>query len=171
MGRTKAVLEYEGRPMGARVADALADAGCEPVVLVGGAPDELAPLGRPLLADLHPGAGPVGGVVTALVEGRRIGADAVAVVACDLPRLDGAVVRALREALAATPDAAVAVARTDRIEPACALWRTDAVDRVEAAFAAGTRALHLVIDAEVSVEVDVDSSRLRNVNTPEDLPG
>ncbi|MDX2378360.1 MAG: NTP transferase domain-containing protein, partial [Acidimicrobiia bacterium] len=66
MGRTKALVEIEGIPMARRVADALRRGGCEHVVVVGGDARELRPLGLTVVADLFPGKGPLGGVLTAL---------------------------------------------------------------------------------------------------------
>jgi molybdopterin-guanine dinucleotide biosynthesis protein A len=86
--------------------------------------------------------------------------------ACDLPWLDVGVVSSLLGAVGA---ADVAVARTDRVEPMCAIWAVATSDRVAALFAGGERAMHVVLDALDVVQVDVDRRALRNVNTPDDL--
>lgn len=165
MGRTKALVAVEGEPMAARVASAASAAGCDPVVLVGGDPRELAPLGLRVVADLAPGEGPVGGVVTALVEAERLGARSVFVAACDLPWLTSAVVTALLGSSAAT----VTCARTDRLEPACAVWPTSTLDRVRRAFDDGVRSLYGLLDLVDHGSVPVDGGALRNINTPADL--
>jgi molybdenum cofactor guanylyltransferase len=164
MGRTKALARVRGVAMGERVAVALERAGCRPVVFVGGDPTELAVLGRDVIADRHPGAGPLGGVVTAL---HALRGDVV-VAACDLPELDTATVRALLEA-PAEEDTAVIVAVTDRLEPGLTYWRGAALAAVETLFATGERALHAAVLGLPHVEVRVGSSALRNVNTPVDL--
>ena len=66
MGRTKALIEIEGVPMASIVAEALAGAGCESVVAIGGEPDELSGLDIAVLPDEYPGQGPLGGVISAL---------------------------------------------------------------------------------------------------------
>lgn len=166
MGRTKALIEVDGVPMARRVADALRAAGCADVVLVGGDADELGSLGVPIVADLFPGEGPVGGVVTAM---RHFQGRDVVVVPCDVPYLDPATVEQLCSASDASDDEVI-VARTDRIEPMCALWRAEALSATETAFGHGTRALHAVLDILSTRAVDVSASALRNVNVPGDLP-
>lgn len=166
MGRTKALVTVDGRAMAARVADAVAAGGCEPVVVVGGDADELGPLGLAVVADLAPGEGPVGGVLTALAEAHRRGAPAAVVVACDLPWLTPATVHRL---VAAAGADRVACARTSRLEPLCAVWPATAHRAVQAAFADGVRAMHVLLDRIGHVDVAVDAAELRNINTPADL--
>jgi molybdopterin-guanine dinucleotide biosynthesis protein A len=164
MGTDKALLEVDGVAMAERVARALAAGGCSPVVFVGG-DSTLRRLGRPVLADRWPGAGPLGGVLTALVDAD--GTDVVAA-ACDLPMLDGSTVGTLLAR--AAPDVDVVVATTDRLEPGLAWWSGAARSRLEHFWALGVRALHDVIAELRSVEVPVDPAVLRNVNAPSDLP-
>jgi molybdopterin-guanine dinucleotide biosynthesis protein A len=164
MGRTKALVEVDGRPMAGRVLDALSAAGCSPLIVVGGDESELATLGVPVVADRHPGEGPVGGVITAMTELAN-DADLVVVVACDLPFLDDRAVARLID----SSDDVVAVARTVRLEPLCAAWPSSVLDPVERAFADGTRAMHALLDRLDTVEVDLDAEPLRNINRPEDL--
>jgi molybdenum cofactor guanylyltransferase len=165
MGRPKALIEIDGSPMVVRVAVALGAGGCAPVRLVGvGAlPDDV---GYPVVADRWPGEGPLGGVITALVDA---GGDVV-VAACDLPDLDAATVRAIRDAPGGDAAQAV-VAITDRLEPALARWNHHALDELTAIFATGERALHAALGRLDVVEVAVDPAALRNVNSPGDLGG
>lgn len=169
MGETKALIEVDGVPMAARVASALAAGGCERVVLVGGDPAELAALELPVLPDLHPGAGPLGGVLSAIDQ--FAASDDVVVAACDLPFLDAASIDALVRTAASHPSADVVVAVTDRFEPACALWRADRVERIGALFEGGTRAMHAALERLDVVGVPLPASALVNVNRPDDLPG
>ncbi|MET0580139.1 MAG: NTP transferase domain-containing protein, partial [Ilumatobacteraceae bacterium] len=66
MGTDKAFVEVDGVPMAERVAAALSGGGCSPVSYVGGDVALLARFGRTVHADRFPGAGPLGGVLTAL---------------------------------------------------------------------------------------------------------
>ena len=173
MGRTKALIEIDGVAMGARVAEALRDAGCVDVVAYGGDPDELAPLGLAVLSDRHPGTGPLGGVLGALEwfasdEGPVAG---VFVAACDLPALTGVDLAGMVQAFRERPAADVVVARTSAIEPACAIWNPVATNRIRRCFDDGERALHAAIARLDSIEVDVDAAALRNINTPDELGG
>jgi molybdenum cofactor guanylyltransferase len=163
MGRPKATIEVDGSPMVVRVAVALGAGGCSPVVLVGGAtlPDDV---GYPIVADRWPGEGPLGGVITALIEA---GGDVI-VAACDLPDLDAATVRSILDAPGADEVEAV-VATTDRLEPALARWNHRALDQLTAIFTAGERALHTALERLDTIEVAVDPMVVRNVNSPGDL--
>jgi len=172
MGRTKALVEVDGVAMGSRVAQALRDAGCSPVLAYGGDPDELAPLGLDVMSDLYPATGPLGGVLGLLESLAAETRDAsVIVAACDLPSLRGEVLLALVDALRADESLDVAVARTSQIEPACAAWRVSAARQLGEMYASGERALHTAIGQLRSVEIDVDPAALRNINTPEELGG
>jgi molybdopterin-guanine dinucleotide biosynthesis protein A len=170
MGRTKPLVDVGGVPMARRVISALEGAGCAAVAAIGGDPDELAALEVTVVPDDHPGEGPLGGIATALRSSRsHPGAD-VLVVACDLPFLGPDDLGLLTAAAAADPDADVIVARTDRREPGCALWRPSSHAAVRSAFAAGERAVHRVLGTLRVVEVDLAPSSLRNINAPGDLP-
>jgi len=171
MGRTKALIEIDGVAMASIVATALRDAGCVNVVAYGGNPVELEPLGMPVLPDLHPGSGPLGGVLGVLevFAGADHDVGGVFVVACDLPALTGADLAGIVESARAHPDADVVVARTSAIEPTCGLWNPLATGRLRRFFDEGERALHAAIAHLTSVEVDIDPAALRNINTPDDL--
>ncbi len=172
MGATKALVEVGGVAMGARVAQALRDAGCSQVFACGGDPEELAPLGLDVMRDRYPATGPLGGVLGLLESLAARAPDAeVIVAACDLPSLRGEVLRSLVDALRA--DAAIdgAVARTSQIEPTCAAWRVSAARPLRELYEGGERALHVAIGQLDFVEVDVDAGALQNINTPEELGG
>ena len=167
MGRDKATLRVDGEAMVVRVATALVAAGCVPITAIGGDAAALTELGVPVVADLHPGQGPLGGVLTALTTFAERGVvDAVVVVSCDMPWLDGATVATLIAGLA---DHDVAVARGERAEPLCAVWRVGCVAGLRTHFGAGIRAVHRAIGGCDAVEVDVDPAAVRNVNAPADV--
>ena len=173
MGRDKALIQIEGVRMVDRVAAALSAAGCSNVVAVG--PRQLAgDLAH--IDDLYPGEGPLGGVLTAMASMASM-ASWLCVVACDLPWLDVDSIAALHRAAASaaaagqnTAEVDVLVARTDRIEPLCALWNPSCRDAVQQAFDSGERSLLEVFKMLIVIEVPVHPLALRNVNTPEDLP-
>jgi molybdopterin-guanine dinucleotide biosynthesis protein A len=62
------------------------------------------------------------------------------------------------------------MARGDHPEPALAIWRASAHDRLRLAFDEGERALFRAVRSVGAVDVDVAPAALRNVNTPGDLP-
>jgi len=162
MGRPKALIEVDGLAMARRVATAMKRAGCASVVAIG--PAELA-AGLDHVDDLHPGEGPLGGILTAL--GAADGAPAL-VAACDLPWIDAASLAMLIEAAGKGED--VVVARSSRLEPLCALWQPSAAAKLRVVFGAGERAVHRALLTLDFAEVSLPDSVLTNVNAPEDLP-
>ena len=169
MGVTKALVQFDGQAMAERVLDAARSVGADPVVLVGGDETELASLSAPVVDDLFPGEGPVGGLLTALGHVSDA-ADRVLVLGCDLAELDATVLVPLLEAEAGDGFSQVWVAASDRIEPMCAIWSIDAHARIQEMFDAGERSLRSVIRELPHVLVTVDPERLANINTPEQLP-
>lgn len=164
MGRDKALIEVAGVPMAGRVAVAIRDAGATEVVVVGGTAEARSGLGLRFVPDLFPGDGPLGGILTAL---RAFGTGLVVIGACDLPHLDVATVLSLVDSIGRHD---LALARTDRLEPLCGIWRSETcVPVLQAAFDDGERAIHRAIARLSVIKVDVAGAPLTNINTPADL--
>jgi molybdopterin-guanine dinucleotide biosynthesis protein A/rhodanese-related sulfurtransferase len=169
MGRDKALLEVDGRPLAAIAAAALVEAGADgPVLAVGGNGAALRRLGLEPVPDRYPGEGPLGAVLTALAVARH---DVVVVLACDLPGADTTAVALVVAALAATTRADVAIPVVDGWgQPLHAAWRRSARARVGAAFDGGERALHRALRGLTTVTVfGVASRAVADVDTPADL--
>jgi rhodanese-related sulfurtransferase/molybdopterin-guanine dinucleotide biosynthesis protein A len=148
MGTDKAAL------FGDTVRQVLERAGAREVLLVGGAehPDDPA------------GVGPLGGIATALREASE---DVVVVLACDLIQVDPRGISAVADALAAEPDADVALPPG---EPLHAAWRRRALPAVLDTVGTGRLAVRAALDRLHVVEVaGIDPRWLLNVNTPSDL--
>ena len=156
MGTDKAFVLVDGRPMAIAVADALWEAGCQPVECQGGDLSGLASLGLDGFGDEHPNGGPVAAIRTAST--RHDGP--IVAVACDLPFLDAGTVTAVVEAGAAEARAAVATAEGRHhlvlYVPAGSIG-PEAVDRSVHEWTRG------------AIEVPVDPAVVRNLNTPDDL--
>jgi molybdopterin-guanine dinucleotide biosynthesis protein A len=106
---------------------------------------------------------PLAGVVSAL---RAAGGRAVVVVACDLPLVTPALVRALAEGDAGP--AGVLVARAaGRVQPLAARYEAGALAAL-GAYDDGGRTVEQVL-ALGPAFLDTDPALLRNVNAPEDL--
>ena len=93
-------------------------------------------------------------------------------VACDMPFVSEGVFAALLEARA--PDVEAVVARTPdgRRHPLCACYHQNTRPIVEAHLAAGTLAMHALLDRLKNVRyVDLPEAPLTNVNTLSDLEG
>lgn len=171
MGRDKAGLPIGGVPMALRVAAALRGAGAAAVALVGrpvpGVSD--AGPGAEHVADLHPGAGPLGGVLTALTWA---GARTVVVAPCDLVAPDPDALALLVAALdpstnaVAPPLAAVAGPR----DPLPLALGPDAAAVLAAAFAAGERALHRALGPLAPVDAGLPPAATRGANSRDELP-
>jgi molybdopterin-guanine dinucleotide biosynthesis protein A len=165
MGRDKALIAVDGVPLAVRVATALRVAGATAVVAVGGDLDALAALGLDARADLYPGNGPLGAILTAFDAAST---DLVVVLACDLLQVDAATVSCLLEAIGGH---AAAVPVTDRAHPLCAAYRASRCRALlGGAFAAGERTVHRALEGLDVGRVELpDPEVLRNVNRPGDL--
>jgi molybdopterin-guanine dinucleotide biosynthesis protein A len=169
MGRTKSLIEVGGVAMGRIVADVLDAAGCDPVAFIGGDATKLHALSGDFVADLYPGEGPLGGVLTALHHFEA--ASHVLVVACDLPLLDVETVRLLLDAAAGAPETAAVVANSGRREAGLVVWNRAALADIVDVFTGGTRAVHAILERIDAVDQRVDPAAMQNVNRPDDVPG
>jgi molybdopterin-guanine dinucleotide biosynthesis protein A len=114
------------------------------VVLVGAA-EPYASLGLSSVTDEPPGVGPLGGLLGLLAHAERRGATSVLSLACDLPRLDAALLaRLLNEAA----EASALVAEQGGVRnPLVARYAVGPAQMAaRAAFAAGQRSLQAVLD-------------------------
>ncbi len=167
MGRDKATLPVDGTAMAVRVARSLELGGCTPVFAVGGDRDTLCSAGlAEVIADAWPGAGPVGGILTAL---ERPASDAVLVVACDMPWFSAKSAKAMYDAMQAV-GTGVVVATTDTRQPLIAVWHRDTEPSVQQMFDGGERRVRALFEQVTVTEVPIDASSALNMNRPEDLP-
>ncbi len=90
MGTDKALLEFDGVALLSRALQAVS-AVSDDVYVVGDRP-AYHEFGVPVVGDAFPGSGTLGGIATALLHARH---DHVLVVACDMPLLDPAVLKAM----------------------------------------------------------------------------
>jgi molybdenum cofactor guanylyltransferase len=175
MGADKALIEIDGVALAQRVHDALVAAACTPVFAIGGDARALRELGLHVVPDLHPGEGPLGALITALVA-LHDEADIVVALACDLPDADprgiASIVAPFREASGGSIDAVVPRSATRR-HMHHAAWRTATLPVLRAAFAAGERAPRRVLDQlrvhEPLVGPGLESRWLADLDRPDDL--
>ena len=196
MGCDKALIRLDGRPLAVRVALALAAAGADPVVAVGGDARALRAAGLAVVPDRAPGAGPLGGVVTALTApwpapagagvagvgaeegeppaGRAPAPGAVVLVAaCDLVAPSVAALAATVAALVTTPGADLAVpVAAGRRQWLHAAWRARAGPALARAFASGERAVHAGVTAAGLrvAELPLDPAVVADADVPGALP-
>ena len=187
----KATFPIGGEPLLARVARRLRAAGL-PSVLVVGPPDLLAPLvpGVPVIADRRPGThGPLAGLETALTwaSAARDSKGALPyrrafVVACDMPFVAPALVRAMlqraADALSASAEPAALVLRSlsNKTEQLHAVYTLGCLPVATALLDAGARSLRDLLARARTVEfpaadaVPFDPAGLSafNANSPDD---
>ena len=147
MGVDKAFVEWDGLSLLDRAARALRDGGAAPVVVVGGDQGRVEAAGYDFIADLYPGEGPLGGIITAL---RSLDCDLVVVLACDLVGPSPSAVSHLA-AVAGTADVAVPIVE-GRAQWLHAGWRQRALEALVTAFDAGVRAPRHAVDGLEIVE-------------------
>ncbi|MDZ4159376.1 MAG: molybdenum cofactor guanylyltransferase, partial [Anaerolineaceae bacterium] len=95
MGSNKALLPFLGKPLIQRLAERFSPIADELIVITNHLGD-LAPLGLRLVADIAPGSGALGGLLSALAAARQ---PLVGVVACDMPFASPELLAAARDLL------------------------------------------------------------------------
>jgi len=162
MGQDKALLQFQGTPLILHVAGAvLAAAGS--VVLVGD-PERYGFLGYPVVRDVLPDRGPLGGIYTAL---RASTTDWNLVVACDMPGISAQVLTALLDRAASSSGRCVtAQGNSGEREPLCAVYHRDCLPVLASALRDKRfRMKDLVKELDAEAQV-VEPAALANVNTP-----
>lgn len=100
-----------------------------------------ADFGERIVDDHWPGEGPLGGIITALIDAQvRNRQDGwCLIVGCDMPFLTREWLAYLKDRALASDAAVVAPQSTLGIEPLCACWHTNATDKLQNAFENGVR--------------------------------
>lgn len=163
-GRDKLRELWHGAPLVTRPINALRAVLGTRVALVGECHPDILPLADTIIPDAFPGAGPIGGIVSALLHARS----PILVLAGDMPDVDPDTVRALLDAARSHPDALAVMARTDRLHPTAALYRPGALPSLESRLAQLRRSLHDAFTPDQLCAVPCRADALRNVNTPDD---
>jgi len=169
MGADKAFLEFGGRTLLNR-ALAVTAAVCDRVTIVGD-PSKFGSYG-PVIADVFPGCGPLGGIHAALAQST---ADLNVMLAVDMPFVSAELLAFLFAAAEAS-NAVITVPRVGKgLQPLCAVYRPDFAAVAEHVLRAGKYKIDAAF-AGVSTCV-VEESELAasfpersffNVNTPQD---
>jgi molybdopterin-guanine dinucleotide biosynthesis protein A len=165
MGRDKALLPFRGGLLAQAIAVAVARAAGSATLV--GTPKVCQSLGFPVIPDLYPGEGPLGGILTAL---GHTAADWNLVTACDMPALTTGLLSALLDAAQRLDaDALVPIGPSGRPEPLCAVYHRRARRPLGCQFSGGVRKLAAALEAVRAVPFPVvEVSCFRNVNTPEE---
>jgi molybdenum cofactor guanylyltransferase len=129
MGRPKALLMFEGETLLERQVRLLRKVSRR--VAVVGAPGHCAGLDVPVLADLVPDCGPLGGIYTGLASSST---DYNFFIGCDMPFLTARFLRwVARRALASTADVTVPESREGELNPLAAVYRREVMGAIRSA--------------------------------------
>lgn len=174
-GGGKPGAEVAGVPLAERAARTL-DRVAEPVILFTDDAELAARLGRPRRPDRRPGAGPLAGVESALLESRTLGRRGALVLACDMPLVPPRVLEAVSEETggwdAVLPESPGPLG----VEPLCGFYATSSLEAVQRALDAGRRSAEGLLERLRVRRVPTDrlgaweagESLFLNVNTPEE---
>jgi molybdopterin-guanine dinucleotide biosynthesis protein A len=175
-GRDKALAEIAGKPMLLRMCELLPSVTSE--VRIVAASGKYTSFGFETVADRWPGNGPLGGVVTALLETASNSPQCEwnLLIGCDMPFLTGDWLQFLADRAARSAAQAVVPKSEHGLEPLCACWRTDVAKILHTAFEDGTRrvtdGLRLlnveVLDVQDWQPFDCNGRLFWNMNTPAD---
>lgn len=170
-GSPKALMELGGRRIVERVLEAVTGA-VDDVLLVTNTPELYAFLGLPMVGDVFPGGGSLGGIYSGL---RAAPGEAVFTVACDMPFVSATIVRLVVER-AAQGD--VVIPRVDgQYETMHATYRKSCLPHMEECLRKGElkivgffEQVRVVEIAEAEIVRHGDPAVVfMNVNTPEEL--
>ena len=170
-GAPKALLEVGGRRIIERIVDAVTSV-LGPPLVVTNTPDVYAFLGLRMIADVHPGAGSLGGIYSGLAA---IEGDAAFTVACDMPFLHPDLVRLVVDR--AGEGDVVNPRVGEQLETMHACYAKRCLPFMEERIAAGRLKIvgffehvRVVEIAEAAVRAHRDPAvAFMNVNTPEEL--
>jgi molybdopterin-guanine dinucleotide biosynthesis protein A len=170
MGRDKASLQLGGRSLIERVLAAVCPLEC-PTFIVARSDSDFAHLGLPVIADQHPGAGPLGGLCTAL---RHSPAPTLLLLACDLPFLTPEFLGFLAESLG--PYQATVPQSPEGLHPLCAAYASSCLPVAEDLLGQGERRMHAFcrqldlrpLEPSAWQPFDPHGLLLANLNTPEE---
>lgn len=165
MGRDKALLPFHGGTLAGHVAAAAAGAAGS-VALIGD-PQKYGCLGYPVYPDRTPGAGPLGGIETALV---LTAAEWNLVLACDMPAVSAGFLRSLLEAAESSgQDVLLPAGPSGRPEPLCAVYHRRCRAALRSALDSGIRkVVEACAGLRTATLTVADPACFENLNTPEE---
>lgn len=170
MGRDKATIVVDGKPLWRRQLDILGELSPREVLI--SAREKPDWTESEFLKDALSGAGPFGGLVAAL---RNASTDRVLVLAIDLPKMTSDFLSRLVEQ--SESGRGVVPVREGFLEPLAAIYPNSALPIAEEALAAGRFAMHEFAETAIAADlmtplvVSGDDARcLFNMNHPDDVP-
>ncbi len=172
MGRDKAFLELDGRPLIEIVVERMAQV-CAEVLVVAGDTRPYIGLGVPTVVDRFRGMGVLGGLHAGLEAASH---ELTLAVGCDMPFLDPDLLRAFAGWSEGYDVAMLRHGNQNHVEPLHAAYRRACIPALEAVLRAGQRRIvsffpyvHVrYVTPEEVAPYDPDRRSFRNLNTPEE---
>ncbi len=164
MGQDKALLEFQGSTMAARIAEIVR--GVAGNVTLIGPQDRYRDLGYTVIADRVAKCGPLGGVYTALLASR---AEWNLMVACDMPFVTAALLDELFAAAESGPSTVDCIVPESAhgLDPLCAVYHRRCAPAAHRAIERNIFKMHeFVSTLRVLKHTIADSAPLANLNTP-----
>lgn len=172
MGSDKAFVSLNGRTLLARMLDAARSLTSN--VRIVGDSEKYRPF-APVVEDIFPGCGPLGGIHAAL---RSSSTDLNLILAVDTPFVSLALMQFLVSRSRSSPACLVTVARTNGgLQPLCAVYRRAFADAAEKALREGRYKIDALFEspsAQIIGEDELETTGFsqqifRNLNTPDEL--
>jgi len=165
-GRDKLREPWQAQPLVQRPIEALRTFFGMRVKLVGKCDASILTLADGVMRDLHPGIGPMGGIVSAL-DGWN---GAVFVLAGDMPNFTQTHIQRIVAAAYKNPLALAALAYSDRLHPCAGLYQRRSLDILSACIAKQKFKLVEAIAIADILRVTCDAQAVVNINRMEDVP-
>lgn len=175
-GHPKALAHVGGRPMARWALDALG-AHFPMCGMVGNEPSEAEGFGVPGRADVVPGLGPMGGLITALEWAKEVGLGGAFLLGCDMPLIEAALIGRILDFKGGRKSALVPAGPGPLgMEPLCAAYRIECLGAAKELAGSGKRSMKALLDAfefdlvplEELGDADQVALSFTNVNTVED---
>lgn len=121
----------------------------------------------PMVEDIYPDAGPMGGIYSAL---SRCRSDALLVIPCDVPLFSQSLFDRLMESWEKGTDAVILVTEDGRKHPLCGIYHKSCLSVLKTCLERKERKMMLALKQlhVTYLQAGEDSWRLRNINTPGD---
>jgi molybdenum cofactor guanylyltransferase len=172
-GKDKALVQLAGKTMLLRTTELVSSVCPEVRIVASVAKYPHAPV--PVIEDRWPGEGPLGGILTALLETQKTSAQPLwnLIVSCDMPFLNKQCLELLKERALQSSAQVIVPESENGLEPLCACWRSDAAPAIQGIFDAGVRKVTQamkqlpmeVLDESAWTRFDIYKRLFWNMNT------
>jgi molybdopterin-guanine dinucleotide biosynthesis protein A len=169
-GVAKGLLrDAAGNTVVQRLLNQIDAAGIADVVISANEPHSYAELNLPIIADRHADIGPLGGI-EAVLSNLSARCDCVLLFPCDLPNVTTNEILILLRSHKESAGRVIFAVTAEGDHPLCAVVPVTVLDNVKAAIAAGEYSVKRLWRSLGALPVEFDdSSRMMNLNTPDDV--